>query len=244
MKLGIIVQARLGSTRLPGKVLMPLAGKTVLGCLMERLLSSKKNAEIIIATTASPKDNLIVDFCLKNDFKFYRGSENDVLSRYYEAATRFQLTDIIRITSDCPLLNIPLLDEMIDEYIKNPSVDYYSNSLKRTYPRGFDIEMFKYEVLKEAYENAREDYQREHVTPYILENRDLRYNIRNKADREDYSGLRLTLDTMEDYQLITAVYARNNNDILSTDYGFIKQLYKNERSLFDLNRHVEQKKIK
>ncbi|OPX84999.1 MAG: 3-deoxy-manno-octulosonate cytidylyltransferase [Pelotomaculum sp. PtaB.Bin104] len=241
MKTGIIIQARLGSTRLPGKVLLPLAGKTVLECLLERLQSKKNDADIIIATTASASDDKIVNFCQENGFSYFRGSEQDVLARYYGAALQYGISVVVRITSDCPLLDVDLLDEMLDEFRLFSEVDYYSNCLKRTYPRGFDIEIFTFDSLRTAYENAIMPYEREHVTPYIWQNKKGYFKIKDKIGVEDYSHLRLTLDTREDYELINAIYEKNFNIIPTTNYSFIRKLYETNRGIFEVNKDIKQK---
>ena len=243
MTLGIIIQARLSSTRLPGKVLKPLANSTVLGCLITRLKQLKSSTEIIIATTVASSDDKIIDFCEKYNIKYFRGSEQDVLSRYYETAKKYNLTDIARITSDCPLFEINLLDEMISDYKNHPQYDYYSNCIKRTYPRGFDIEIFKFSVLEKAFYEASNQYEREHVTPYIWENKEKLFTIGSKINKKDYSFLRLTLDTPEDYELIQKIYAENVNDITSTNFDFILNLLKEKPEIFEINKKIEQKKV-
>ena len=178
MKIGAIIQARMGSTRLPGKVMMTLKNKTVLEHVIERVRQSNWIDEIIIATTTDKKDNDIEKEALKCGVKVFRGSEDDVLSRYYYAAKEYGLDIIVRITSDCPLIDSKVLDEVIQFYV-DKNYDVVSNAgadlSKRTYPRGLDTEVFSFKVLENAFTNAKEPYQREHVTPYIYEKSDKIY---------------------------------------------------------------------
>ncbi|RYD06306.1 hypothetical protein N752_05280 [Desulforamulus aquiferis] len=166
MKTVIIVQARMTSTRLPGKVLKTVLGKALLEYQIERLKMVQLAEQIIIATTINSTDQPIIDLCQRLSVPYYRGSEDDVLARYYEAATLYGADAIVRVTSDCPLIDPTVIDEVIDYYISN-ECDYVSNTMDRTYPRGMDTEVFSYKVLKEAFKNAVELPEREHVTPFI-----------------------------------------------------------------------------
>lgn len=206
MKKDVIIQARMGSTRLPGKVLKDLSGKPVLWHVVERVKKSQLIDEVIIATTLCEKDDEIVKFCEENKIKYYRGSEENVLKRYYDAASFYNSDIIIRVTSDCPLIDPEVIDEILAFYLGN-SYDLVTNAgsdlTKRTYPRGLDTEIFSYNILKEAYKNAINKHETEHVTPYIYKNG---YNIFYYKNRVDYSKYRLTLDTTEDYALIKKIY--------------------------------------
>jgi spore coat polysaccharide biosynthesis protein SpsF len=243
MKIGVIIQARMGSTRLPGKIMKDLKGKTVLEHVIERVKQSKYIDDIIIATTIHNRDSIIESEALKCGVKVFRGSEDDVLSRYYYAAKENDLDVIVRITSDCPLIDSKILDEIIQFYTKS-KYDIVSNAgsdlINRTYPRGLDIEVFSYEVLKNSFNQASEKYQREHVTPYIYENFSVAYY---KSD-VDYSVYRLTLDTDEDLELIATIYEylyQGKHDFYLRD---IIQLFKKYPELTGINAHIEQKKIK
>ncbi|MDB5255829.1 MAG: acylneuraminate cytidylyltransferase, partial [Chitinophagaceae bacterium] len=148
-KVAIVTQARIGSTRLPSKVLLPVKGKTLLEYHYQRLLSSK--LPVIVATTVRKEDDKIAAFCQERNIDFSRGSEDDVLSRYLECARVFELESIVRVTSDCPLIDGQMVAKAVAEYesFRNKRI-YYSNTLERTFPRGFDMEIFSRELLEEA----------------------------------------------------------------------------------------------
>ena len=202
----IIVQARMGSSRLPGKVLKEVCGKTILEHLVIRLKRVKQIDKIVVATTIKEQDNQIVDLCIKLNTSFYRGSEDDVLSRYYEAALKDRADLVIRVTSDCPLIDPCIIDSVVSFYINNQDkVDYVSNCLNRTYPRGMDVEVFSFSILKEAHEEAKENHEREHVTPFII-SRPSRYRLHNIEHSTNLSNYRLTIDTSEDFELIEKIF--------------------------------------
>jgi spore coat polysaccharide biosynthesis protein SpsF len=236
-----IIQARMGSTRLPGKVMKELQGKSVLQHVIDRV--SKVNAlnEIIIATTKHPIDDVIVDEALKAGATVYRGSEEDVLSRYYEAALESHADIIIRITSDCPLIDPILLSEILEFYRHN-KYDYVSNTLRRTYPRGLDVEVFSFSSLKKACDEAQHSEYREHVTPYIYNNSET-FKIHDFSSRENFSQYRWTLDTIEDWILIKEIYDAlyKNNEVFSWKEAV--ELMEQKPYLTEINAHVEQKKI-
>ena len=172
MKIGAIIQARMGSTRLSGKVMKELEGKTVLEHVIERVKQSKMIEEIIIATTVHGRDDVIESEALRCGVKAFRGSEDDVLSRYYYAAKENEIDVIVRITSDCPLIDWKIIDKVISKFMEN-EYDIVTNAglelEQRTFPRGLDLEVFSFSVLSNAFNNATEKYQREHVSPYIYE---------------------------------------------------------------------------
>ncbi|NBG89529.1 cytidylyltransferase domain-containing protein [Isachenkonia alkalipeptolytica] len=243
MKIGVIIQARMGSTRLPGKIMKKLQGKTVLEHVIERVKQSKLIDEIIIATTTHGRDDVIETEALWCGVKVFRGSEDDVLSRYYYAAKENHLDVVVRITSDCPLIDPQILDEGI-QYCVNNNYDIVSNAgsdlSKRTYPRGLDTEIFSFEVLEKSFAYAKETYQREHVTPYIYENFNNAYYYKNDID---YSKHRWTLDTDEDFLLISEIYKHlyhGEHDFYLSD---IVSLFDVKPELFSINAHIEQKKL-
>lgn len=241
MKIAAIIQTRMGSTRLPGKVMKQLQGKTVLSHVIERVRQSKLIDEIIIATTVDEKDDVVNDEAIRCGAKVFRGSEEDVLSRYYYAAKTYNIDVIVRITSDCPLIDPNVIDELIACYL-NGQYSLVTNAgsdlSHRTYPRGLDTEVFSMEVLEEAFHNARQSYQHEHVTPYIYENKE---GIRYYKNDTDFSQYRLTLDTEEDFTLIKEIYDRlYSRSMYLSD---IMDLFRQEPHLFSINAHIEQKKI-
>ena len=206
MKKLIIVQARMTSTRLPGKVMEIVCDKPLLEHLINRLKTIRSADQIVIATTVNETDNQIVSLCKKLDTLYYRGSEEDVLGRYYEAAVEYGGDVIIRITSDCPVIDPDVVDYLIDFYMKNlKKYDYVTNTLKRTYPRGMDTEIVSFKALKEAHFNAYDPLDREHVTPFIR-NRPTQYHLHNIKYSSDLSHYRLTVDTSEDMELIRRIF--------------------------------------
>lgn len=243
MKIGVIIQARMGSSRLPEKVMLKLHGKTVLEHVIERVKQSKLTDEIIIATTTNDRDEVIEAEAHRCGVIAFRGSEDDVLSRYYLAAKENSADTVIRITSDCPLIDPIILDEIIDFYLLN-NYDIVSNASSnlsnRTYPRGLDIEIFSFNSLESAFKNAKKKYQREHVTPFIYENATKIFYYRNDID---YSKYRWTLDTIEDLRLITAIYNhlyKGKHDFYLND---IVKLFTTFPELYLINAQVEQKKL-
>ena len=205
MKTVIIDQARMTSTRLPGKVMKEVLGKPLLEYQIERLKRANEADQLVIATTTNDTDQPIVELCKRLGVAYYSGSEEDVLSRYYEAATEFGADVVVRVTSDCPLIDPAVVDKVIKHYKDNwDKYDYVSNTLTRTYPRGLDTEVFSYKVLQEAFFNAKEQSEREHVTPYICWHPE-RYRLGNVFHHENQSQHRWTVDTPEDFELIKLI---------------------------------------
>lgn len=237
----VIVQARVGSTRLPNKVLMDLCGKPVLWHVINRLRKSQLISGIIVATTTLPQDDAIQSFCEENDTAFYRGSSENVLSRYYEAAKKFDVRTVIRITSDCPVIDPLLIDEMIKEF-ESSGADYMSNSIERTFPRGLDTEIFPFPILEKTFNEAVKPHELEHVTPYIYQHPEL-FRLKNFASGKDYSSHRWTLDTEEDYKLIKEIYVALYRENEMFYWGDILKLFDERPELSNINRHIEQKKL-
>jgi len=236
-KLYIIIQARMTSTRLPGKVLLPLCGKTVLEVMLDRLQSFKD--DIIIATTNDGSEKPIVDLCKKLGVKYYRGDTDNVLERYHDSAVAFgaKVGDtIVRLTSDCPLIDGQLVKEIISFYHDN-SFEYVSNCVHRTYPRGLDVEVFSFQSLKDAMQNATENSEKEHVTPYIKEH----VKVGDFVDCHDHSKYRLTLDEEDDYCAIQEIYKKLDYDV---DFSYTKLIDLLEKNpyVYEINAHIEQKK--
>lgn len=205
MRVVIISQARMTSTRLPGKVLREVLGKPLLEYQIERLRQVKQADEVVIATTTNDTDQPIIELCEQLGVAYYRGSEEDVLSRYYEAATHFGADVVVRVTSDCPLIDPGVIDQVIGLYINNrDKYDYVSNTLERTYPRGLDTEVFSMAVLEKAYQEAREKPEREHATLFIYQHPE-QFRLANSSGTVDYSYHRWTVDTPEDFALIKLV---------------------------------------
>lgn len=208
MKIGAIVQARTSSTRLPGKVLLELpysSGTTVLQQVIRRLKASEKINQIIIATTTDDADEKIINIAKKENVRFFMGSKENVLERYYLAAKENNLDLIVRITSDCPCIDPEIVDETISAHLNKKS-DYTSNTLIRTFPVGLDVEVLNLQTLEECYNNAKNDLEKEHVTSYVHNNLD-KFKTENVSVKGiDRSQIRITLDTEEDYALLCSVF--------------------------------------
>jgi spore coat polysaccharide biosynthesis protein SpsF len=202
MKTVLIAQARMTSTRLPGKVLKSVLGKPLLAYFIERLRRASQLDQIVIATTINATDEPIVDFCREFSVAFTRGSEDDVLSRYFDAAVVTGADIVVRVTSDCPLIDPAVVDEAINYFKTNSSrFDYVSNSLAETYPRGMDVEVFSAHLLWEAQFEASLKHEREHVTPFFYTHPE-RYRIGHIHAARNLSHHRWTVDTAEDLELI------------------------------------------
>ena len=241
-KVVIIIQARMGSTRLPGKILKSVLQKTLLEYEVERLKRIKTPHQIVVATTTDKKDDAVEELCKKIKVETFRGSESDVLSRYFEAAKRFKANVVVRITADCPLIEPEIVDQAIQIFLQSAtSAAYVSNTIHRTFPRGLDVEVFSFEALKNAHENAKDQADREHVTPFIKRHTDLP-NLKNILNDKDFSHYRWTVDTPEDFELIKrvleALYPRNPNFHLND----VLKLLDLHPEWPKLNAHIEQKK--
>ncbi|MGO5065105.1 cytidylyltransferase domain-containing protein [Clostridium sp. LCP25S3_F8] len=244
MKVVCIVQARMGSTRLSGKVLKKICGKTVLEHDIDRLRRIKNIDEIVIATTTLEKDNAIVKVCKRSGVKYFRGSEEDVLSRYYYAAKDNNADVVVRITSDCPLIDPEVSDNIIQYYLDNKNkYDYVSNTIERTYPRGLDTEVFSFNALKRAFNESIIIRDREHVTPYIWDNPKL-FKLAQYKNNKDYSSLRWTLDTEKDFELINKIYSLLYTHMNSKfQFENILNIYDEHPELYDINKEIMQKHI-
>ncbi|MGJ9459586.1 cytidylyltransferase domain-containing protein [Oceanobacillus sp. CF4.6] len=243
MKVVAIIQARMGSTRLPGKILKKVLDKPLLEYQIERVKRSKLIDEIVIATTTNEIEQPIVDFCNEFSILYYRGSEDDVLSRYFEAAKEYSADVVVRLTSDCPIIDPAVIDSVIGYYKNNNSdYDYVSNTLKRTYPRGYDTEVFSFRTLENAYINAREIFEREHVTPYIYQQTNL-FRIDQVLNESDNSNCRFTVDTKEDFLLIekilTSLYKVNN----TFSHNDVMELLDKNKEWQKINANVSQKNV-
>lgn len=241
MRIVAIIQARMGSTRLPGKILKKVNGRPLLSYQLERLQQSNFISDLVIATTTDEKDDVIVEFCKLNNILWFRGSEEDVLARYYETAKRFNADAIVRITSDCPIIDVQVVNKTITYFMDN-NFDYVSNTVDRTYPRGLDTEVFTFAALEKAHKEAVIERDREHVTAYFYTNPDI-FKIAGVRNEVDYSKYRWTVDTEEDFQLIENIienlYSENPQFTL---YDTVKLMEANP-DWFYINAHIEQKKL-
>ncbi|UOQ51074.1 glycosyltransferase family protein [Hymenobacter cellulosivorans] len=238
-KIGIISQARMGSTRLPGKVLMTARGRSMLEFHLTRLQTS--GLPVYLATTTAPEDDVLEQWARQHQVPCYRGDSADVLSRYYKTATQFGLDTIVRVTSDCPLIDGQLIRQAVQRYeaAANPQL-YMSNGLQRTFPRGLDFEVFSFHLLNQAQQNASSESDREHVTPYIHQNRSGQVEFAHVLHPTDASRFRITLDTPEDWELIKVLLEQYDADGLSTEA--LVTLLDQHPELVALNAAIEQKK--
>ena len=201
--IGCIIQARVGSKRLPKKILKNLDKKyNVLEYVINQLKYSKKIDKIIIATTLSRQDEVIVDFAKKHNYEYFRGSENDVLDRFYQCAKKFNLDTIVRITSDCPLIDPNIVDQVIEKFTLTNS-DYVTNTFPRTFPKGLDVEIFNFIVLANMWKNATLPSEREHVTQFVFNNK--KFKIENFKNEQNLSSLRWTIDYEKDYEFLCKI---------------------------------------
>lgn len=210
----IITQARIGSSRLPLKILKTIQGKSLLEIHLSRLKRSKLNNGIVVATTFESGVEKIKKLTKKYNIKLFQGDSYNVLDRFYRAARYFSASHIVRVTSDCPLIDPKLIDEVI-KFAINKNLDYCSNVLIHNYPDGQDIEVFKFKALKDAWKRANLDSEKEHVTPYIINNSDFnkngKYTALNFSEslNKQYSKIRMTVDYEEDFKAIDLLISEN-----------------------------------
>ena len=209
LRLVTVVQARMGSTRLPGKVMRPLSGKPLLVCMMERVLAAKHAGVVLVATTTATQDDPIVELCAREGFPCYRGHPTDLLDRHYQAAKLYQADAVAKIPSDVPLIDPKIIDRVLGVYLVDPArYDFVSNLHPQSYPDGNDVEVMSMSALEIAWREAIRPLEREHTTPFLWENPQ-RFRIANVTwpSGLDYSkSHRWTIDYEEDYQFIRAVY--------------------------------------
>lgn len=239
-KIGIVTQARTTSTRLPRKVLMKAGGKTVLEHGVDRLRWS--GFPVYVATTINQTDDEIVELCERIGVPYYRGSEYDVLSRYYECAENFGLDVVVRATSDNPLVDGNLIREGVEKYLTLPENSYVSNCLEDPYPHGFNFEIFSFNALKYANATAKEPFEREHVTPFILNPLKNKGVVRSAIKyRTDAAHLRMTLDEPDDWELMRILLDGYRAFALTSDE--IIRLVESDEQLAKINSHVKQIKV-
>lgn len=240
MKIVAIVQARMSSTRLPGKVLKDLAGQPMLARVVTRLSRAKGLTNTVVAITTSAADDTIESLCHQRGWPCFRGSEADVLDRYYQAAAAYDADVVVRTTSDCPLIEPTIVGWAIQEFLqRRPKIDYVSNiAPERTFPRGLDAEVVAFEALRQVWERVRDAASREHVTLHIRRHPE-RFRIHNLRSDVDYSYMRWTVDTPEDLRFVRAVYDRIGHDEFS--WMDVLELLKAHPELLRINQAVRQK---
>jgi len=239
MKIIAVTQARLGSTRLPKKVMKKINGKTLLEIHIHRIMKSSLINSIIIATTSKKEDDIINKEADKLNIKCYRGNENDVLDRYYNAVKNENPDYIVRLTSDCPLIDGKLIDKIIFEAINN-KVDYCSNTLIESYPDGQDIEVFTYQALKKAWKESKLKSEREHVTPYIKKNSNFynlkKFKVKNVALKHSaYVNVRITIDEIEDFAVIKMLIDKLG---FNDNWESYAKLYVENKNIYNNNIHI------
>lgn len=206
-----VIQARTGSTRLPGKIMLPLLDKTILAHMVERVLAAELAGIVVVATTTDPADDVIVEMCHQEGFNCFRGHPTDLLDRHYQAGREYNADAVVKIPSDVVLIDPQVINKVIGVYLDNVGVyDFVSNLHPETYPDGYDVEIMSMAALEAAWREATRDFEREHTTPFIWENPD-RFRCHNVTWETglDYSmKYRWVLDYDEDYEFITAVYER------------------------------------
>ena len=247
MKILLITQARVGSTRFPNKVTQPLGNSTLLGVHLQRVKKSKLISDFVVATTNEPGVESIIQIAQDIGVPVFQGDLNDVLDRFYQAALPYKPDYVVRVTSDCPLLDSDLIDEVINLTIER-NADYGANIIEEEFPDGQDVEVFTFESLKRAWENAKLPSEREHVTPYIRNNSDLKGGNRFKAvhfaSPANFNHIRMTVDEPEDLNtieiliskcalnsswleytnyIVNNIYDFNNQDIIRNE-GYLKSL--------------------
>jgi spore coat polysaccharide biosynthesis protein SpsF len=239
MRVVVIVQARMTSTRLPGKILLPLGGQPILARLIARLRRVHRADALVIATTTNAADDPVAALCQRLRVACHRGSEHDVLSRYADAARIHQADAVVRITSDCPLIDPELIDQLIEDFAQG-ECDYVSNMRPPTWPYGMAVEVFSAQALQEAHAQASRDSEREHVTPFIYWNPD-RYRLRNVACRQNLSHHRWTVDTPEDYELVNLLFGAAYQTNPEFHLGDLLAEMQRHPEWIRINQHVQQK---
>ncbi|MFH1451235.1 MAG: glycosyltransferase family protein [bacterium] len=241
MNIFAIVQARIGSTRLRGKVLMDISSRPMVWHVIDRLRTAKRITDVILAIPDTQENDVLADFAKNNQIKYFRGDENNVLSRYYAAAKEFNVDIVVRVTSDCPMIDPQIVDQVVEACLL-PGVDFSSNFINRLFPRGADAEAFYFSALEKVWQEARETYQREHVTPYIYENPQL-FKIQSVEPKDELRNpdLRLTVDTQPDLDLAREIYKRLYipGEIFSIEE--VIALLDKEPQLKEINKEIKQK---
>lgn len=239
MKVLAITQARTGSTRLPNKILKTINGISLLELHINRIKRSKLISELIVATTTNKSDDEVETMCKHLKVDVSRGSENDVLDRFYKAAINYKPDYVVRLTSDCPLIDAQLIDSVIDHTVTH-QLDYCTNTLVEHFPDGEDIEVFKYTALETAWKEADKPYMREHVTPFIRENGTFsggsKFKSGNFPCEKNYGAVRLTVDEQKDLEVITHLINKIGNERSWQDYA---ELYLSDPEINQINSNIK-----
>ena len=232
--IGCIIQARMGSSRLPGKALMKSdSGKPLLYYVINQLRYCSKVKNLVIATTTNQEDDEIEKFANDNSVNIFRGKEKDVLDRYFQCAKKYSFSTIVRITADCPLIDPQIVDKVIEQFFSE-NYDFATNTLTRTFPIGTDVEVFSFSALNRAWENTQLPSEREHVTPYLRKEEN--FKIINVENDKNISNLRLTVDRIEDFELIKQIL--NNISINPIHLEDVLELFSRKPELIEINKHI------
>ncbi len=240
MKTVAIIQARMGSSRLPGKILEDIAGEAMLRHVVRRVGRAKTIDRVVVATTNESQDDPVAEFCQLHHIHYFRGDHLDVLDRYYQAALANEAKTIVRVTSDCPLIDPGVIDQVVRKFHDHqPDVDYVSNVLEpRTFPRGLDVEVFRFAALSDAWNLSTGSFFREHVTTYIYGN-PKSFRLMGVTNRTDESHSRWTVDTQDDLRLVRAIFkAMGSREFTWKD---VLAMSKKHPEWAVINGHVEQK---
>ena len=237
---GAIIQARMNSTRLLGKVLLDINGRPMLSYMIERVRGAQCIDQIVVATSDEPQDDVLCDFCKKEDVSFYRGSLNDVLARYYKAAKAINCEVIVRLTADCPLIDPKIIDTIVKIY-QSGNYDYVANTAPpdgRTFPDGMDVEVFSFQALENAWKKAKKPSEREHVTFYFWKNPEIFSTLRYDLET-NLSAYRLSVDYPEDFNVICSLfnglYPQNHTFTMKDVINFME----NHPNIAAKNAHIE-----
>lgn len=229
----------MGSTRLPGKALLDIAGMSMLARVVDRARRARTFDRVIVATGAGAQDDRLEEHARGLAVDVFRGDEDDVLNRYYQAARHYGLDVVVRITSDCPLLDPGLADEVVRPLLDAGSrIDYSANTLRRTYPRGLDVQAVPFATLERAWREATSPHERWHVFPYVYEHPD-RFVLRGLADPIDRSDMRWTVDTEDDLAFVRAVYGCLGGDDFT--WADVVKVLEGNPGLLEINAAVRQK---
>ena len=233
--IGCIIQARMGSSRLPKKVLsLVYDDKTILDCVINQLSHSKLIEKHVVATTNQSLDDSIETLLEKKSITCFRGNENDVLDRYYQCAKKHHFEIIVRIPADKPIIDPFFVDKVIKKFLET-DVDYISTFNPPTFPRGSEVEIFNFTSLENAWKNANLLSEREHVTPYLYNSK--KFKIMNYSNNKNQSNIRYVVDRPEDLMLVKEIFSKiHNRPILMED---ILELFNREKSLFEINKNVD-----
>ncbi len=224
----ILIQARLTSKRLPGKVMKKIGNRTALKMLLDRIKKAKLIDKVVIILPNNKKNNVLQKYIKKIGYTSFRGSEKNVLDRYYKASKKFKSKNIIRITSDCPFIDVGVLNKMV-KIFASLNYDYMSNIKPRSFPKGLDIEIFTFQTLKQTWTRAKTKYDKEHVTPYMVRSKKFsHYNFKNNFN---YQNLRVTLDTKKDLEILNKIYEKLSK-IKNFNLSDIIKLYKKSPKTF------------